>query len=196
VIINFWLSNFYFLLLPPKFWEERIVDYLKNFVIPFRGLKIDVHHFDFVMNNKFFEAIEYAELKKGLVDVSLDLIKQERMMIFEFNLKGSVEVLCDRCLEPFDQSIEGYEKLIVKYGEKFEEQSDEVIIISESDFEFNISPYIYEFINLLLPMQHIHPDDENGNSTCDKDMLDRLSSNDIEHESDPRWDVLKNLKNK
>jgi len=182
--------------LPPKFWEERTVDYLKNFVIPFRGLKIDIHHFDFVMDNKFFEAIEYAELKKGLVDVSLDLIKQERMMIFEFNLKGSVEVLCDRCLEPFDQSIEGHERLIVKYGDGFEEQSDEVIIISESDYEFDISPFIYEFINLLMPMQHIHPDDENGNSRCDKDMLDRLSSGDIEHESDPRWDVLKNLKNK
>ena len=172
------------------------MDYLKNFVIPFRGLKIDIHHFDFVMDNKFFEAIEYAELKKGLVDVSLDLIKQERMMIFEFNLKGYVEVLCDRCLEPFDQAIEGRERLIVKFGEKFEEQSDEVILISESDYEFDISPYIYEFINLSLPMQHIHPDDENGNSTCDKDMLDRLSSENNEHESDPRWDVLKKLKNK
>jgi len=182
--------------LPPKFWEERIVDYLKNFVIPFRGLKIDIHHFDFVIDNKFFEAIEYAELEKGLVNISLDLIKQERMMIFEFNLKGYVEVLCDRCLEPFDQAIEGRERLIVKFGEKFEEQSDEVILISESDYEFDISPYIYEFINLSLPMQHIHPDDENGNSTCDKDMLDRLSSENNEHESDPRWDVLKKLKNK
>ena len=182
--------------MPPKFWEERIVDYLKNFVIPFRGLKIDIHHFDFVIDNKFFEAIEYAELEKGLVNISLDLIKQERMMIFEFNLKGYVEVLCDRCLEPFDQAIEGRERLIVKFGEKFEEQSDEVILISESDYEFDISPYIYEFINLSLPMQHIHPDDENGNSTCDKDMLDRLSSENNEHESDPRWDVLKKLKNK
>jgi len=172
------------------------VDYLKNFVIPFRGLKIDIHHFDFVIDNKFFEAIEYAELEKGLVNISLDLIKQERMMIFEFNLKGYVEVLCDRCLEPFDQAIEGRERLIVKFGEKFEEQSDEVILISESDYEFDISPYIYEFINLSLPMQHIHPDDENGNSTCDKDMLDRLSSENNEHESDPRWDVLKKLKNK
>jgi len=149
-----------------------------------------------VINNKFFEAIEYAELEKGLVDVSLDLIKQERMMIFEFNFKGSVEVLCDRCLEPFDQTIEGQERLIVKLGERFEEQTDEVIIISESDYEFDTSPYIYEYISLLLPMQHIHPDDENGNSTCDKDMLDRLSSDNNEHESDPRWDVLKKLKNK
>lgn len=182
--------------MPPKFWEERTVDYLKNFVIPFRGLKIDIHHFDFVINNKFFEAIEYAELEKGLVDVSLELIKQERMMIFEFNFKGFVEVLCDRCLEPFDQAIEGQERLIVKLGERFEEQTDEVIIISESDYEFDTSPYIYEYISLLLPMQHIHPDDENGNSTCDKDMLDRLSSDNNEHESDPRWDVLKKLKNK
>jgi len=170
------------------------VDYLKNFVIPFRGLKIGDHHFDFMIDNRFFEAIEYAELAKGLVKVSLDLTLQERMMIFEFTLNGYVEVDCDRCLEPFAQPVEGQERLIVKFGDKFEEQSDEVIVILEGEYEFNLSPYIYEYINLLLPMQHIHPDDENGNSTCDKDMLGRLSHNDIEPEADPRWEILKKLK--
>ncbi|MCF8367156.1 MAG: DUF177 domain-containing protein [Bacteroidales bacterium] len=170
------------------------MNYLKNFVIPFRGLKTEVHHFDFVVDNKFFDGIEYAEFEQGLVNISLDLIKQERMMIFEFELKGFVEVPCDRCLEPFNQNIEGRERLIVKFGEKYEEQSDEVILIPESDYEFDISPYIYEYINLLLPMQRIHPDDENGNSLCDEDMLNRLTPEYEEPETDPRWEALKKLK--
>lgn len=171
------------------------MDYLKDFLVRFSGLKIDLHHFDFVIDEKFFEAIEYSDLEKGSVNVSVDIIKQERMMIFEFNLKGYVEVSCDRCLEPFEQLVEGNERLIVKFGDRFEEQSDEVIVISENDYEFNVSPYIYEYIKLNLPMQCIHPDDEDGNSTCNEDMLDRLSyDNYKEPEADPRWDILKKLK--
>jgi uncharacterized metal-binding protein YceD (DUF177 family) len=172
------------------------VDYLKNFVIPFSGLKIDIHHFDFVIDKKFFDAIEYAELENGSIELDLNLIKQERMMIFEFDFKGWVEVVCDRCLEKFDHPVDGHERLIVKFGEAFEEQSDEVVIIPERAYEFNISSYLYEFIKLSLPMQVIHPDDENGNSTCNKEMLDRLSNHHEETESDPRWDALKKLKEK
>ncbi len=182
--------------MPPNFREERIVDYLKQFVIPFRGLALDIHHFDFVINNKFFEAIEYAELEGGLVNVSLELIRQERMMILEFALEGHIGVICDRCLDPLQQPIQGRERLIIKFGEKYEEQSDEVVIIPEGVYEFDVSTYIYEYICLLLPIQRIHPDDENGNSTCNRDMLNRLSSDDKEPDTDPRWEALRKLKEK
>lgn len=172
------------------------MDYLKNFVIPFSGLKIDIHHFEFVIDKKFFDAIEYAEIEHGSVNLDLTLIKQDRMMIFEFDFKGWVEVVCDRCLDKFDHPVVARERLIVKFGEVFEEQSDEVIIIPERTYEFNISPYLYEFIKLSLPMQCIHPDDENENSTCNKEMLDRLSHHHQDTESDSRWDALKKLKEK
>lgn len=170
------------------------MDYLKEFVIPFRGLKNEIHHFDFVIDSKFFDAIEYAELEQGKIDISLELIKEERMMIFEFGITGEVEVECDRCLEPFNQAIDGTERLIVKFGETFEEQSDDVIIIPEGEYEFDLSTYIYEYIRLLLPMQCIHPDDEDGNSTCNQEMLDRLLQENKEPTIDPRWDALKKLK--
>ncbi len=172
------------------------MDYLKQFVIPFRGLKNDTHHFDFVIDRKFFDAIEYAELKNGLVHVSLDLEKQERMMIFDYDFTGYMEVECDRCLDAFKQTLEGRQRLIVNFGEAYEEQSDDIIIIPEGEYAFDVSTYIYEYINLLLPMQRIHPDDEKGNSTCNPKMLQRLSSLDTEDEVDPRWDVLKKLKQK
>jgi uncharacterized metal-binding protein YceD (DUF177 family) len=170
------------------------VDYLKQFVIQFRGLKNESHHFDFVIDKKFFDAIEYAELEQGTVNVSVDLIKEERMMIFEFGISGEVEVECDRCLDPFFQPINGTERLIVKFGEEYEEQSDDVIIIPESDYKFDLTTYIYEYIRLMLPMQCIHPDDDEGYSTCNQEMLDRLSVENEEPTIDPRWDALKKLK--
>ncbi len=170
------------------------MDYLKQFVIPFRGLKLGEHHFDFEIDDKFFDATETVDIEHGQVHVDVDLTRQERMLILECGIAGRVELKCDRCLEPYDQPVSGRERLIVKFGEDWDEESDEVIIIPESEYQIDISQYLYEFINLLIPMQHIHPDDENGNSTCDPDMIARLGQHSNEQASDPRWDALKKLK--
>ncbi len=180
--------------MPPKFWEERRVDYLKKYVISFRGLQIDVHHFHFVIDRKFFESIEYADIADGTVEVDVTLDRHDRMLVFNFDIRGTVVVPCDRCLDDFDLPIAGSERLIVKFGEKFDETSDDVVIIPETASEFDLSSYLYEYIILMLPMQHIHPDDENGNSTCNSEMLERLSRKQIPKDHDPRWDTLKNMK--
>jgi uncharacterized metal-binding protein YceD (DUF177 family) len=57
--------------------------------------------------------------------------------------------------------------------------------------------HCYEYILLALPIQRVHPDDKNGESTCDPGMLDKLKEHIIieEPETDPRWDELKKLMN-
>jgi len=172
------------------------VDNFKQFKIPFRGLKPGVHQYDYQIDKQFFEHLEYAELSNGNLKVSLELTRQERMLIFEFSIRGNVEVICDRCLGKFNQAIDGNEKLFVKFGEDWEEESEDVIIIPESEYQFDISKYLYEYIVLLMPMQRIHPDDEQGKTTCDQDMVDRLDNHQKVSEFDPRWDALLKLKNK
>jgi len=188
--IKFLLSTF-----AAQFSGGQTVDYLKHFTIPFRGLKPGVHQYDYQVDKRFFERIEYAEVSNGNLKVELELTKQERMLIFDFTITGYVEVDCDRCLGKFNQDIEGSEKLFVKFGEEWEEESDDVIIIPEGEYQFDISEYLYEYIILLLPMQRIHPDDENGETTCDQDMVDRIGSQSEVSETDPRWDALLKLKN-
>lgn len=182
--------------MPPNFWEEHTVDYLKQFVIPFKGLSIGNHNFEFQVNEKFFESIEYSELHRGEIRLEVEMLKDERMLIFTFQFDGTVEVICDRCLDPFDFPITGRERLFVKFGQEWEEESDEIIVIPEGEYQFDLSPYIYEYINLLLPMQRIHPDNENGTSTCNPEMLERLGNiQEIKEDHDPRWDVLLKIKN-
>jgi uncharacterized metal-binding protein YceD (DUF177 family) len=169
------------------------VDYLRKYVIPFRGLQIDIHHYHLVIDMKFFESMEYADVADGNVEVDVTLDRHERMLIFNFDIRGTVVVPCDRCLDDFDLPISAVENLIVKFGENYEEPSDDVVIIPETASEFDISSYLYEYIVLMLPMQHIHPDDENGRSTCNSEMLERLRNKQVHKEHDPRWDTLKNL---
>ncbi|MCU0371593.1 MAG: DUF177 domain-containing protein, partial [Bacteroidales bacterium] len=108
---------------------------MKHFIIPFSGLKIGNYAFTFEIEDRFFEHFEYSEIKKGQVHVDCDLEKQGRMMVFHFDIKGTVRVPCDRCAEEFDQPIEGVQRLIVKFGAGHTEESEDVLVITEKEHE-------------------------------------------------------------
>lgn len=165
-----------------------------EFIIPFKGLSLGFHEFTYEVNDLFFEEIDYSQIKKGEVKVDLELEIQETMLIFNFKINGSVEVDCDRCLEAFDYPINGNQQLFVQLGESYKEETDEIIIIPKDDHEINITPIIYEYIHLLLPLQKMHFDDENGEMTCNKEMLKKLHTISEDDQIDPRWDILKKLK--
>ncbi len=51
-------------------------EYMHNeFLIPFVGLKIGKHLFDFEVGNSFFESMEYSIIEQGNVKVTLELDK-------------------------------------------------------------------------------------------------------------------------
>jgi len=171
------------------------MNYMKNFVIPFSGLKVGNHPFAFEIEDKFFEHFEYSEIKKGRVHVDCMLEKQARMMIFHFELSGSVVVPCDRCGEDFDLALEGNQQLIVKYGADHMEESEEILVITEKEHELDISQFLYEYVHLLLPIKKVHGTDAQGNSLCNPEVT-RFIKESEEHPVDQRWDVLRKLKDK
>ena len=166
---------------------------LKEYTIQFVGLEPGNHQFEFEVNDSFFEHFEFSLIKQGMVNISVALEKMERMMIFTITLKGKVLVTCDRCTYEFYMPVSDSQKLIVKLGAEYEEESEDVVIIPETEYQFALAPYIYEYIHLALPARLIHPDDENGNSTCDPEMLRLLDMHNTSAASDPRWEALKKL---
>ncbi|MEI6575289.1 MAG: DUF177 domain-containing protein [Bacteroidota bacterium] len=170
------------------------MDFLKQFVIPYSGLTLGHHQYEFVIGDKFFESIEYAEIQHGDILVKINLEKTERMLIFNFDIEGSVNLECDRCLEPFDMSLQGHERLIVKFGEAYAEESEEMIVIPFSEHQFNIAHLLYEYISLTIPFQRFHPEDEFGESGCDPEFLNKLKEFEADSPTDPLWDKLKGIK--
>ena len=169
------------------------MNYLDDFVIPFLGLSLGKHLFDFKVNNTFFEHFEYSEIKKGEISVEVNFERQERMLVLGFKIQGTVEVTCDRCLDIFDYPIIGHEQLIVKFGQERMEESDDVLMIPHSDFQIDLAPLIYEYINLLLPIRHVHQMNENGEYACDPEVTRFITETPDHEETDPRWDALKGL---
>ncbi len=168
---------------------------LSFYNIAFKGLSQGKHIFDYEVDNKFFEEFDGGVVNEGKVEVRLTLDKQSSMMIFSFDLSGTVKVQCDRCLEMYDQVIKSQERIFVKFGEKEFNDGDDVIWVSTNDYQLNVAQLVYEFICLALPIKKDHPDDENGNLTCDPEMIERLNKYIVSEEevSNPIWNDLKKL---
>lgn len=171
------------------------MDYGKQFLIAFGGLKTGNHQFCFDIDDRFFKEFEYSEIQTCALKVLVDMEKQQRMLILVFSISGSVDVVCDRCLDAFPLEIEGKYKLYIKFGSESHEESDDVIVIPEHETRFDIGQYIYEYIILSIPMRHIHDENADGSSGCDPVVLKKLHELKSTETTDPRWEVLKNFKN-
>ena len=158
------------------------------------GIKLDVYSFDFIIDESFFQHFEYSEIKSGEIQVHLVMEKEEKLMQFHFSLNGYVRVPCDRCYEMMNQEISGNEDLIVKFGPDFHEESEVVQVIPEGASHFDVSPFLYEFVHLLLPIRRVHPEDKDGNSECNPEIIRRLEASPKPSDPDPRWEILNKLK--
>jgi uncharacterized metal-binding protein YceD (DUF177 family) len=97
----------------------------------------------------------------------------------------------------FFYNLESESRLLVKFGKKIEDSDPDIISLTADENELDLQHHLYEYIHLALPIKRVHPDDQNGNSTCDPVMLEKLKEHIVEEESDndPRWDELKKLMN-
>ncbi len=171
---------------------------LRAFDIPFVGMKSGVHHFNYEIDNSFFQNFKESLVTKCKAKVALSFDKEESFFLLDFQIDGTVNVLCDRCGEPLDLAIENEQRLIVKLGEVMDgkEADDDVIFISRNETLLNVAQFIYEFINLSVPLHKVHPD-KNGKSTCNKEVikkLDELSPEHREAELNTTWSQLKQIK--
>lgn len=168
--------------------------YLKNYLIQFAGLKQGVHHFEFEIDKKFFQCFENSEVKEGQLTVKVDLEKQSTVLVFNMECEGVVNVMCDRCTDYFDLEIVGEERFIVKLGNEDGNNTEDVVFLPVTEHEINIAQFIYEMILLSIPLQRVHP-----KGMCNKEMEEQLKKlqtpeKKVKKEFDPRWDVLKQLK--
>ncbi len=167
-----------------------------QYTIPFRGLKEGKHDLNFVVDNSFFEQFESSEVKRGLVNVQVELIKHSQFLELQFDINGKITVNCDRCLEPFVIRITHQAMLFIRFGEETLEQSDELLILADSANEVHLDQLIYEYIHLALPIQRIHPEID-GMSGCNPEMMEKLNALDADDQEDatedPRWEKLRGL---
>jgi len=167
---------------------------LKQFNIHYTGLKNGSHSFNYQIDNTFFEAYNFDDFFETNINVALQLEKKSTLFNLSFTAKGTVNIACDVSGESFDQEISASLTLIVKFGETFNDENEEVLILPYSEFQLNVAQYIYEMIVLAVPSKRIHPKVIDG--SMESDALNRLETLRVQKTTanvDPRWDKLKSL---
>lgn len=183
---------------------------LKDYNIVFSGLNIGSHSFEYAVDASFLETLfDYHDLPGLTAQVDVNLTKQNTMLEFEFSMKGKLPVECDITGKPFEQELSNKFELVVKFGEAFNDDDDEILVLPHGEYEVNVAQYIYELIVLSLPTKFLHPDVEAGEVdeetqallnqyqviNQDEEDIDEDDSDDDDDDVDPRWSKLKDLLN-
>ncbi len=115
------------------------------------------HERDFVIDTEFFKNMEHTGIHNSDVHVHLDLEKKNGAYDCTFHCKGKVTVPCDRCLDPLDLDVDTDYHIMVKYGEAFDDESDDMLVIPYSNTSLNVAYMLYDTILLSIPLRHVHP---------------------------------------
>jgi len=172
---------------------------LKAFDIQFVGLKVGEHIYKFEIDYKFFEYFQYDDFNNVSIIVDVNLVKKSSFLELNFLANGSVNVNCDLTNESYNEKLRASFNLVVNFGDKYNDENDQILILPHGEYEINVAHYIYELIVLSLPQKRVHPGVEDG--TLDSDILKRLEDLSpksvknftIKKDIDPRWEKLKKL---
>ena len=169
---------------------------LEQFKIDLKGLTAETTTLDFDLDKDFFDALDQTEVEGGTLHVSLSIRKASGFFELLFHTVGTVDIVCDRSLDLMEQPIETDNRLTVKLGSTASED-DDTVTVDENEGILDTSWYIYEFIALAIPIQHVH-----ATGKCNPAMTkaleelsaDRSGDEESTQAIDPRWAALKKLK--
>lgn len=180
--------------------------------ISLKNLSAGLHTYEYALDRKYFDAIDGDEVRKGNVKVTVTVRRTSSTFELNFDIKGVVQIPCTRCLDDMDMEVDTKNRLIVKFGKEYSEESDEIVIIPEDEGEINIAWFLYEFIALTIPIKHVHPagecnrmvssklrkhravsTEDGEEDEVDMDDDEEFGDEDDTPANDPRWDALKGL---
>lgn len=171
---------------------------LEQFKIDLNRLDGSDGVFEFDLDDSYFEAINAPMVKSGRLHTTLSIHYADGFYDMDFHTEGSVVLPCDLCLDNMNQEIATDNHLAAQLGEGNSED-DDLVIVSENEGILDVSWYIYEFIELSIPIRHVH-----APGKCNPAMMKileehsaaRSGAGDDEKPMDSRWEALNKLKNK
>jgi uncharacterized metal-binding protein YceD (DUF177 family) len=148
-----------------------------NLFIPLNGLASGRTVFDWKVGLTFFESFGNSEIIGADVSVEACVEKSGRSIDIDCQIRGSVTVACDRCLEDLVLPVDVTVPLSVHFGEEpasGEETGEgerEILCIPPGQPELDLGQVVYDYVCLAIPMQRVHPD-----GSCNPAALRYLSS--------------------
>ena len=138
-----------------------------DYIIPLNGWAAGERIYRWQAGIKFFQMFDNAEILDAAVEIEAKAVKSGHYIGVDLDIQGTVTVACDRCLEDLELPVEAHPAFSVKFGEEaaseeegIREGSREILFLSASDSDLDLSQVIYDYVCLSLPMQRVHPEGE------------------------------------
>lgn len=179
------------------------MNHRRAYEIAFVGLKPGVHAYTYEIDGKFFEHYGEQDFTNCHAVIQLQLDKKTNFMMLHFDVDGQADMLCDRCGNPLTVQLWDEYNITIKMTEdpelmNEEELDPDVFYIGRHESHIYVGDWIYEFINLSIPLQKICAVKENGDSGCNPEVLKKLAEmnkNASKNASANLWKGLDKFKN-
>lgn len=151
----------------------------REFEIAFVGLKPGIHEYEYQITDKFFTAYQQQDFRNCQATVKLTLDKKTGFILLKFEIGGQLEVNCDRCSSNLPLNLWDEFNMAVKLVDEPEtmneqEEDPDVYYISRGESHLYLSDWIYEFINLSIPMQKTCEFEDMSGPYCNKSARETL----------------------
>ena len=131
----------------------------REYEIAFVGLKPGTHVFEYEIDDTFFTEFQEQDFKNCKAHIELSLEKGLGSFLrLRFEVGGTLEVICDRCSNNLPMQLFDEFTMTVKLVDDPDQMNDQeedpdIYYISKGESHLDVKTWIYEFINLSLPMQ-------------------------------------------
>ncbi|MGN1239834.1 MAG: YceD family protein [Paludibacteraceae bacterium] len=109
-------------------------------IIELSKLEIGNYSFDYELDSEYFQSVEKSEVLSGHVQAKAELALRERDFDLRIKVGGTVQVTCDRCLDPMDLAVD----------------AEEDMELDEGTETIDLEWLAYELVIVNLPLVHSH----------------------------------------
>lgn len=186
-----------------------------EFKLQLKSMPEGEHEYAYHLGKEFFVNMENDEIHDADIDVKLIATRRGDPFELNFHFTGTLTLLCTRCLDDLVFPVDTTYHMTVEYGDSYRDESDDLLIIPDSDATLNVAFMIYDTIVLSIPMKHVHPlgkcnrqmsallrkhrgrHGDGEDADLEDELMDGIDDADSGADSsgpiDSRWDALRGL---
>lgn len=122
-----------------------------HYIIDLSRLPIGTHSFDIQLDDDFFASLEKTEILSGNISAKATLNLREEDYQLNIAVRGTVFVVCDRCLDPMPLDIDDEQEIFSE-----DEEDEETEHRKTSNRTLDLTWLAYEIVSINIPLVHSH----------------------------------------
>ena len=124
-----------------------------NYIIDLSRLSVGTHVFDIQLDDEFFHSLEKSEILSGNVSAKVTLNLREEDYSLNIAVRGTVFVVCDRCLDPMPLDIDDEQEI---YSEDEVVPDETAKTFDGKRQTLDLRWLAYEITSINIPIVHSH----------------------------------------